>query len=221
MSEQVQQFDCSVDLLKALLWQHDNAEKLKALVAAKQAWYQDNQCDFWESWYRDVFNLETANEFGLSVWSRILGLPLQVKIDGDKAKDAFGFGANHQNFGNGNFARAVDGEQSLSLEQSRLVLKMRYFQLVSRGSIPEINEWLSALFVDRGNVFVVDQGDMTYATYFFSFAPDSQLRFVLEKYDLLPRPAGVGVRYLVQVKDSFGFGPNHLNFNNGSFGAYT
>lgn len=220
MSEQVQQFDCSVDLLKALLWQHDNAEKLKALVAAKQAWYQDNQCDFWESWYRDVFNLETANAFGLSVWSRILGLPLEVRIEGSRSKDAFGFGSSHQNFGNGNFARDQSGEQALSSEQSRIALKMRYFQLVSRGSVTEINEFLHALFGSEGSVFVLDSGDMS-ATYFFSFTPSSQLRFIFEKYDLLPRPAGVGVRYLVEVKDSFGFGPNHLNFNNGSFGAYT
>lgn len=220
MTNQVLDFDASVDLLRAILWQHDNANSLISLAESKQDWYNRNQTEFWDSWLRDVFDLDTANEFGLSVWSRILGVPLQVKIDGDKAKDAFGFGANHQSFGNGNFARAVDGEQSLSLEQSRLVLKMRYFQLVSRGSIPEINEWLSALFGDQGNVFVVDQGDMTYATYFFRFTPDSQLRFVLEKYDILPRPAGVGVRYLVQVRPSFGFGTEHLNFNNGSFGAF-
>jgi hypothetical protein len=219
MSVQVQQFDCSVDLLKALLWQHDNAEKLKALVAAKQAWYRDNQCDFWGSWYRDVFNLDTANEFGLSVWSRILGLPLQVRIEGSRSKDAFGFGSSHRNFGNGNFARGQSGEQSLSSDQARTALKMRYFQLVSRGSVTEINEWLRALFGNEGGVFVSDSGDMTLATYFFSFAPSSQLKFILEKYDLLPRPAAVGVEYQIQVRPSWGFGTNHLNFENGNFGA--
>lgn len=222
MIGQVQRFDCSVDLLKALLWQHDNAEKLKSLIAAKQAWNQENQSDFWESWYRDVFNIDTANTFGLSVWSRILGLPLQVKIAGDKGKAAFGFGMSHQNFGNGNFARADDGEQSISESQVRLALKMRYFQLTCRGSVAEINEWLHALFGSEGQVFVADRGNMGLATYFFNFAPTSQLKFILEKYDLLPRPAGVGVTYSVKAEgDSFGFGPNHLNFNNGSFGAYT
>ena len=221
MSNRILQFDSSVDLLKSLLWQHDNAEKLKALVSAKQKWIESNQEAFWESWYRDVFNIDTANAFGLSVWSRILGLPLQVKITGDKSKAAFGFGINHQNFGNGNFARADDSEQSISESQARLALKMRYFQITSRGSVTEINEWLHALFGSEGRAFVADSGDMTYATYIFLFEPSSQVRFLLEKYDLLPRQAGVGVRYRVQVKESFGFGPNHLNFNNGSFGAYT
>ncbi|UNY40191.1 structural protein [Pseudomonas phage vB_PcuM_ KLEP17-4] len=219
MTGTVQQFDYSVDLLKALLWQHNSATALETLLRRKQEWYDENQRDFWQSWYTNVFNLDTANEFGLSVWSRILGVPLQVRIEGSRDKQAFGFGVNHKNFNNGNFARGQAGEQPLTQEQSRLVLKLRYFQLVSRGSVTEINEWLSSLFGDQGNVFVVDSLDMTFVTYFFSFEPGSQLRFIFEKYDLLPRPAGVGVRYQVQVRPSFGFGENHLNFNNGSFGA--
>lgn len=219
MSDRVLDTPCSVYLLRALLWQHDNAEALKTLLTRKQEWYEENHCGFWGNWYRDVFNLDTANSFGLSVWSRILGVPLQVTIPGSASKEAFGFGANHQNFENGNFARARDSDQSLTASQARLVLKLRYLQLVSRGSVTEINEWLAALFGDQGNVFVVDSLDMTFATYFFSFQPDSQLRFILEKYDLLPRPAGVGVRWQVQVRPSWGFGVNHLNFENGNFGA--
>ena len=215
----VQQFDYSVDLLKALLWQHNNATALETLLRRKQEWYNENHRDFWQNWYRDVFNLDTANEFGLSVWSRILGVPLQVQVAGSRDKEAFGFGANHQNFNNGNFARGQTGDIPLNQEQSRLVLKLRYFQLVTRGSVTEINEWLSVLFGNQGKVFVVYTLDMTFATYFFSFAPDAQLRFILEKFDLLPRPAGVGVRYQVQVRPSWGFGPNHLNFENGNFGA--
>ena len=219
MSERIQDFDFSVDLLKSLLWQHDNAEGLKTLLRRKQEWYDTSQRDFWDAWFRDVFDLDTANDFGLAVWSRILDVPLQVRIEADVNRPAFGFGINHENFTNGSFARGQTGDIPLNTEQQRLVLKLRYFQLISRGAVPEINEWLFELFGDQGTVFVVDSNDMTFATYFFSFQPSSQLAFILEKYDLLPRPAGVGVRVRVQVKPSFGFGPNHLNFNNGNFGA--
>lgn len=214
----IQEFDYSVDLLRALLWQHDNAESLKTIIQRKQDWYNVNQRDFWSSWYDNVFNLDTANDFGLAVWARILDVPLAVEVQSSKTKDAFGFGTNHKNFGNGNFARGTSGEIPLTIDQRRLVLKLRYFQLFSRGSVTEINEWLAALFGDQGRVFVVDSLDMTFATYFFSVAPDSQLRFILENYDLLPRPAGVGVRWQIQIKPSFGFGVNHLNFGNGNFG---
>ena len=219
MSERIQDFDFSADLLKSLLWQHDNAEGLKTLLRRKQEWYNANQRDFWDAWFRDVFDLDTANDFGLAVWSRILDVPLQVRTEADVNRPAFGFGINHKNFTNGSFARYQTGDIPLNTEQQRLVLKLRYFQLISRGAVPEINEWLSELFGDLGSVFVVDSNDMTFATYFFSFQPDSQLSFILEKYDLFPRPAGVGIKYQVQVKPSFGFGVHHLNFNNGNFGG--
>lgn len=215
----VQQFDFSVDLLKALLWQHDNAPALKTLLTRKQEWYNENQRDFWAQWYADVFDVDTATDFGLSVWARILDVPLSFPVEGTGTRPVFGFGVNHQNFENGGFGRARDGEIQLSTEQRRQVIKLRYFQLISNGTVPEINSFLKMMFGDEGNVFVVDSLDMTYATYFFSFAPDFNLRTILEKYDLLPRPAGVGVRWQVQAKPSWGFGPNHLNFENGNFGA--
>lgn len=215
----VQQFDYSVDLLKALLWQHDNAVGLVKLAQLKQAWYDVNQREFWENWRRDVFDVDTATEFGLAVWGRILGVPLGVQVGDSRSKAAFGFGANHQNFTRGNFARGQAGEQPLNIDQQRLVIKLRYFQLTTNGTVPEINEFMAALFEGDGRVFVVDSLDMTFATYFFTFSPPAQLRFILEQYDLLPRPAGVGVRWQIQVKPSWGFGANHLNFNNGNFGA--
>jgi len=214
----VQQFDFNVDLLKALLWEHDNAEGLKVIAQRKQEWYDLNQREFWESWQRDVFDIDTATAFGLVVWARILNVQLGVEVEDTRAIPAFGFGTNHLNFNNGNFGRFA-GVQALTVEQQRLVIKLRYFQLVSNGTVPEINEFLSILFENEGKVFVVDSLDMTFATYFFTFVPNSQLRFILEKFDLLPRPAGVGVRWQIQIRPSWGFGVNHLNFNNGNFGA--
>ncbi|WP_155516469.1 DUF2612 domain-containing protein, partial [Achromobacter xylosoxidans] len=61
--------------------------------------------------------------------------------------------------------------------------------------------------------------DMTLVTFFFSQTPDYRLRRLLEKTDILPRPSTVGVKWKVQVKPSWGFGPEHLNFENGNFGA--
>ncbi|UVE47620.1 DUF2612 domain-containing protein [Pseudomonas chlororaphis] len=217
--DRVQAITCSLDAMRALLWQHDNAEKLKSLITLKQQWYELNHCQFWSNWYRDVFDPRTANDFGLGVWARILNISLGVEVPSSRNKAAFGFGTHHKNFENGNFARAYTSEQSLTIDQKRLVVRLRYFQLTSRGTVPEINDFLKELFGDHGLVWVHDSLDMTYATYFFGFQPDSQLSFITELYDLFPRPAGVGVRFIVQPRDAFGFGVNNLNFNNGSFGA--
>jgi hypothetical protein len=36
-------------------------------------------------------------------------------------------------------------------------------------------------------------------------------------YDLLPRPAGVGIKYIVNNGTIWGFGPLNQNFENGNF----
>ena len=82
MSGGIQLFDFSVDLLRAILWQYNDATRLQSLLQQKQDWYNEQQTEFWSSWYRDVFNLDTANDFGLAVWSIILEVPLTIGVPG-------------------------------------------------------------------------------------------------------------------------------------------
>ncbi|HAT1527252.1 TPA: DUF2612 domain-containing protein, partial [Morganella morganii] len=67
-------------------------------------------------------------------------------------------------------------------------------------------------------VFVLDPLDMTYMYYVFMFNPDERLRVLLENFDLMPRPSGVGVRYRVVAKIAFGTGKYRKNFLKSNFG---
>lgn len=213
----VQAVDFSVNLLQALLWQYNEALRLQSLLEDKQTWYNVEYSQFWTDWYRDVFDLRTANDFGLSVWAVILNIPLTITSGATPSGDLWGFGAFRKNFNRGNFAPSTSGIR-LTTAQKRLVLQLRYFQLVTRGAIPEINKFLAWVFAPLGKVYVLDGLDMS-MNYVFTFAPPSQLRFVLETYDVLPRPAGVKVNYVTSIRDTFGFGPFHRNFNRGTFGS--
>lgn len=213
----IQQFDFSVNLLVALLWQYNDALKLQSILESKQAWYNSEYSEFWTDWYRDVFDLRTANDFGLSVWAIILNIPLTITSGGVPSLNIWGFGPFRKNFNRGNFAPSTSGIR-LTTEQKRLVLQLRYFQLVTRGAIPEINKFLAYVFAPFGKVYALDGLDMT-MNYVFTFTPPSQLRFVLETFDVLPRPAGVEVNYVTSIRDTFGFGPFRLNFNRGTFGS--
>lgn len=213
----IQRIDYSVDLLKAVLWQYDGSPRLQSLLQQKSDWYGAQQSGFWSDWYRDVFDLNTASEFGLSVWARILGIPLSVDLPPSPlSKPTFGFGDFNDNFFDSNFSRLADAVQNLTTAQKRLVLKLRYLQLVSRGTVPEVNAFLRDLFGPGGGAYVLDGQDMS-MTVVFLFVPDSELQFVLEKFDLLPRPAGVGVNYLIVTRDVFGFGDYNLNFYDSNF----
>lgn len=199
MTGTIADFDSSVDLVRALLWQHDNATALRSLIESKQDWYNINQATFWANWYRDVFNIDTANDFGLAVWGRILNVGLGLQVDSTIGIPHFGFGIYHRNFNNGNFARATSGEQALSTDQKRLIIRLRYYQLISRGTVTDINEAMARIFGDLGQVFVRDPLDMSKITYVFKFTPSSRVRLILDRMNLLPRPSGIGSEYVIEV----------------------
>lgn len=222
----IQNFDFSVDLLQVLLWQYNEATALQGLLTQKQSWYDLNQMQFWMDWYVNVFDLRTANLFGLSVWSIILNVPLFVNLDPPPpGAPIFGFNEvpsinTYLNFNNSCFS-SLDTQIFLTVEEQRLVLRLRYYQLVSRGAIPEINTFLHELFNSnavpyQGNAWVLDGFDMT-MTYVFDFFLPRTMRIIIKALDLLPRPAGVGLKYVVLTDTVFGFGPSNQNFNNGNF----
>jgi hypothetical protein len=204
-----------VNLMRTVLWQYENAPKLKSLVQSEQDWANENVTEFWQNWFRDVFNLKTASEFGLNVWSRILDVPLTInrprRVDG-----VFGFGSNHKNFGNGNFGRGRTQDIEVTTEQARKILLLRWFQLTSRPTIANINEALEIVF-GAGTAYVQDNLDMSNQLFMFTERPDYQTIDLLKNTDLLPRPSAVGSTYSVQPRAGFGFGRNHLNFGNGNF----
>ena len=216
----VQSFDFSVDLLQTLLWQYNEADRLQLLLTQKHDWYNAQQSEFWNNWIRDVFDLRTANDFGLSVWAIILDMPLSpVPTPGPgEERVIWGFATDDENYTNGNF-EGISG-LPLDTEQVRLILRLRYFQLVTRGTVPEVNTFFSELFADQGSVYVVD-GLLMNARYVFGFDLSPDLETVFSLFDLLPRPAGVRVDYVV-IPDAttWGFGRYRLNFNNGNFHVY-
>lgn len=217
MTTSIQDYQSSVDLLRVLLWQYNEAERLQALLTLKQDWYNTNQSQFWDDWIRDVFDLRTANAFGCAVWSIILEQTLTAELGPSKpGHKAWGFGPKRKNFGNGNFAARGRSSVRLTLDQQRTLLRLRYYQLTSRGTVPEINRFLSLMFAPEGG-YVVDNLDMSFAVFVLQFQPSSSLQFVLDNFDVLPRPAGVGTRVIVEDKEIWGFGEFWSNFNRSNF----
>ena len=235
----IQTFDYSVNILQSILWQYNNATNIQSLLIQKQAWYDENQRNFWYNWEFNVFDLITANEFGLAVWSIILGLPLFVPLmPEDPDKPLWGFNEvisfptdenSYVNFTNGNFSTRGQSV-TLTLEEQRFILRLRYFQLTTRADITDINAFLNYLCLstpisDFGLIWALDGLDMT-MTYVFNFDISQGLRLVLKTYDLLPRPAGVGINYVVLTGMIWGFNEvisfpsdenSNVNFTNGNF----
>ena len=205
MSQTIQQLDYTVNVLRPLLWQYNQADNLRGLLELKQVFYDREQRDFWQNWYRDVFDLRTANDFGLTVWSIILNFPVNIETT-RSPNDYMAIGFNTEvgisptnnsisNFSNGNFATPADSPlEGLSTEHRRLVLRIRAFNLMNDATVPSINRMLSVLFPNQG-AYLEDGNDMT-LTYHFTTI-DARLRFLFTEVDILPRPSAT--RYSVEV----------------------
>ena len=212
-------FDSSVDLLRALLWRDSGADKLQAYIQKKTELANARMDQFWSDWVHDVLNIDTANDFGLAVWARVLDVKLQVVIGADQVTTVpFGFGPHGFNLNRGNFSAQVGSTITLTTEQRRIVIKLRLYQLTGRASVFEVNEYLAQVF-GADSVYAIDELDMTFIAYIFRREPSQQIRFILNNFDILPRPAAVGSRWVVEPRPSFRFGPYSLNFNRGNFGA--
>jgi hypothetical protein len=206
------------DTLRSLLWQHGNAQALQAIARAKEAWLAQHHEAFWQSWSRDVFSLDTANDFGLSVWALILGYSAITAAPQGETGPVFGFHPEtDENFDNGGFSAVSGNRVTVTAEQKRMLLKMRWFQMTTRCTVPEINRFLASLFKNYGKAYVLDGLDMGYATYVFCFTPPPEVMDLIEHYDILPRPAAVGVRAVVSTREDFGFEEPNDNFDNGTF----
>lgn len=239
----IQLFDFSVELMQALLWQYNNATRLRYLLTEKNLFYIQNQTQFWQDWYTNVFNLETANQFGLAVWSIILGVPLFIEMTPDpEGKPVWGFNeidgmfpdyeSTWLNFDLSSFTTR-SSVVTLTVEEQRLLLRLRYFQLTSRGEAPRTNKFLNTLFSGYtktnpayGIAYMLDGLDMT-ITYIFNFDLPQAFRYIFAYYDILPRPAGVKIKYIIVNNYIWGFNevdgafPHYINpyvnFENGNF----
>lgn len=222
MTDRILTVDFSVDILKSILWEYNKAGNLQALLTSKDAWYQTNYSSFWSRWFTNVFNLDTANDFGCNVWAIILGLPTTLLTNPEpNAKAPWGFDVfNPTNFDNFNFSSTGSSQISFTTAEKRMILKLRYRQLVSRGTIPEINKILKDIIEPiYGVSYMLDGHDMT-QTLICLFAIPFKLNVILTEYDLIPREAGVGQKVVDTTIPIFGFGPTNVNFGHGGFSPF-
>lgn len=215
----IQELNLDIDVMKAILWQYNDAEKYQAILQAKQDWQEANNVGFSIDWIADVFDIRTANEFGLSVWSIILDIPIIIQAQQPSEVDIV-FGMNEDddgNFENSNFKPDGFTPQILGVDEARQVIMLRYFQLTSNGTVSQINGALYYLYKDKGDAYVIDNYDMT-MTYIFGFALSSSLMYIFNNYDVLPRPAGVRIADINIIGSiPFGFNIYNKNFDNGNF----
>lgn len=180
-----------------ILWQYDNTPNFNALIAMKQNFYDNAVSDFWERWIVDVLNIQTANEFGLTLWGFLLNLerPLYTNENGELVP--------------------------IPTESYRLLLNAKLYKNSHAPTFSNVNTFIRQIFFNHpdNKSYVQDNLNMS-ITYILDFFPTAEEEIVLKLNDFLPRPSGVKIQSITPIppQETFGFeGSGLQSFNNGVF----
>jgi hypothetical protein len=151
-----------------------------------------------DTFYDDVWNIATAQGFGLDIWGRIVGVNRVLSVvpkywgfeeAGTASADPF----NQSPFYSGPVA---SNNYPLSDSAFRTLILAKAAANLSNCSIISINALLNFLFQGRGSCYCTDGLDMT-MTYTFHFAITQVELSIIQNSGVLPRPSGVSVSTVI------------------------
>ena len=185
MADILEIFNNSINLTDNILWQYDNAPKIKSLIQSKQNWYDTNNEGFWRDIVKNFLNIHTADDWGLELWGKILQVPRIYNINGS--------------------------DITLSKELYRRLILGKLQLIYSTGTIPEMMRYCNFVFSDHITelsyaVLVTDNHDMS-VSYVFNFQPNDEELALIYTKDFFPTPAGVDIKNIsfVDSTNYFGF----------------
>lgn len=171
--------------------QYDASPVLNALIAQLNAALDpaaDNTL-----FYNFIWNVATAQGYGLDVWGRIVGVSRTLHIADtqeylgfeESGIEAFGF--DQAPFFSGS---SITSNFQLSDDAFRVLIFAKALSNISDGSTKSINQLLMNLFRGRGNCYVIDNLDMS-MEYHFQFMLTPVELAILNQTGVLPKPTGV------------------------------
>jgi hypothetical protein len=126
-----------------------------------------------DSFYDNVWNIDTAQGYGLDVWGRIVGVSRNLTLP-------------------------MTGLYTLPDAYFRTLILVRALANISGCSAPVYNKMLAELFPGRGRCYCADLGNMQMLlTFEFILQPIEAA--IIRQSGVFQRPSGVGM-FLVQVE---------------------
>lgn len=182
---------------QTILAQYANSPIITSLIDYTNQWI-DPSTDI-ATFYSYVWNVLTAQGFGLDIWGRIVNVPRTINIPASNVY--FGFKEALPNAEPWNQAPFYSGPQAGTLftltdDAYRVLILTKALANISSFTAPSVNALLQFMFAGRGSCYVLEISPMQ-IEYVFNFALQSWEAAVLEQPSLMPRPAGVGVTILV------------------------
>lgn len=170
--------------------------------------------------YRMVFNIETAQGFGLDIWARIVGVNRALSIPNPN-ENYFGFSETDKYlpFNQAPFYGGGEGESTFQMDDTtfRNAILTKAYSNILYATAPNINAFLKVAFKTTRAYYLIT-GHMA-ATYVFENRLSEIDKNLIYHQNILPRPSGVGISIQeLNLGDFFGFyGSGYQPFNQAPF----
>lgn len=167
--------------------------------------YIDPRADI-DNFYNFVWNVETAQGFGLDIWGRIVNISRELQIPTGTYLGFNEAGSSAHSFGESPLYPGSAATQAYILADDayRQLILVKALSNISSSNIPSLNQLLQNMFVGRGRCYVNDLGGMA-IRYTFEFALTDYEFAIMTQSGALPRPAGVYATLITSVFPVFGF----------------
>ena len=173
-----------------IISQYSNSPIIDAMITSFNAAMDQTQNI--DNLYDMIWNVATAQGYGLDVWGRIVGVSRTLHLPGSVAYFGFNEANSWTGFGQGGFYSGAGTSSNFDLSDSdfRTLIYAKAATNICDGAIPSINKILLTLFPLRGPCYVADGIDMT-LTYTFKFPLNPVELAIVQTSGVLPNPAGV------------------------------
>lgn len=191
---------------QTIISQYGNSATITQLVRNMDQ-YIDPRADF-DTFYDFIWNVETAQGFGLDIWGRIVNISRELQIPPDSTY--FGFSdalPGSYPFGEQPFYGGTPGATStyrLADDAYRQLILVKALANISATNAPSLNQLLQNMFAGRGRCYVNDLGGMA-LRYTFEFDLTPYEFAIMTQSGALPRPAGVNASLFQSALPLFGF----------------
>ncbi|WP_347558587.1 DUF2612 domain-containing protein [Robbsia sp. KACC 23696] len=209
------------NLIDTKLSQYANSPKMMSLIASLNDAI-DPAADI-DAFYEMVWNIDTAQGYGLQVWGRIVGVSDVLTVAGGKTLGFDEAGTDSADpFGQSPFysGEPTTSNYVLAPDAFRQLILIKALANVSNCSIATYNLILMQLFAGRGNAYVTDTGEMSARLTFEFLLSDVEIAILKQSGAFAP-PTGVRFDILnLDIGATFGFseaGAKSAGFGQGSF----
>lgn len=200
----------NVDL--TVMAQYANSTKLRSLIDTFNLAVEPES--FIDNFYDMIWNIDTAQGYGLDVWGKIVDVSRLLTVDATEQyvgfKEALALTSQPNDpapFNQAPFFNGIQSTSTVSLADDafRKLIMVKALANITNCTVPNINKLLSILFSSSGVAFVTNTGQMS-IRYVFTFQLSDVETAIVKNSGALPRPAGVLCQIMtIDTENTFGF----------------